>query len=152
MPDYTVIDLTKLMHCGVYALLRKGEVVYVGKSKQPLMRLHTHMLNRKQVMGKVFSGSYSGPMEANKGINFDGIWFLPCMLGQLSILEAHLIREHRPKYNVQHNPDLKPRPVREPTVIMPIPEDIKELLRQMVVITGLPPLEDRPKVYIRRLL
>jgi hypothetical protein len=34
---------------------------------------------------------------------------------------------------------------------MEIPLEIREMLKQMVTITGLPPLEDRPKVYIRRM-
>jgi len=106
-------------------------------------------------MGKAFAGTYTGPMEAGRGINFDGIWFLPCMLGQLGILEVHLIREYKPKYNVQHNPDLKPKPkTKEPTQIMPIPEDMKELLRQIVVISDLPPVPELApqRAYIMRRL
>jgi len=64
------------------------------------------------------------------------------MLGQLDTLEVHLIQKYVPRYNVKD----KPMPV------LPIPFEIRELLKQMVTITGLPPLEDRPKVYIRRLL
>jgi len=77
-----------------------------------------------------------------KGVNFDDIWVWPCMLGQLDTLEVHLIRQYVPKYNVKD----KPNPV------IPLPEDIRAILKQMITITGLPPLEDRPKVYIRRLL
>jgi len=77
-----------------------------------------------------------------RGISFDDIWVWPCMLGQLDTLEVHLIRKYVPRYNVKD----KPNPV------IPIPEDIRAILKQMITITGLPPMEDRPKVYIRRLL
>ncbi len=50
MEEHGFMDVTKLIHCGVYALVRKEEVVYVGKSKQPLMRIHTHVLNRGKLI------------------------------------------------------------------------------------------------------
>src|SRR6266436_1580548 len=126
MPDHVFIDISKLMHCGVYALLKRGQVVYVGKSTKPLMRLYRHMCNRGRILKKTFDANADVlPTNNEKGINFDGIWFLPCMLGQLSTLETYFIKEHRPKYNVLHNPDLKPKPSpKEPTVIMPIPEEM----------------------------
>jgi len=37
--EYGFFEYFKLMHCGVYALVKKGQVVYVGKSKQPMMRI-----------------------------------------------------------------------------------------------------------------
>jgi len=64
------------------------------------------------------------------------------MLGQMDSLEVHLIHKYEPRYNVRG----KPNPV------ISTPFEIRELLKQMVTITGLPPIEDRPKVYIRRLL
>jgi len=67
------------------------------------------------------------------------------MLGQLWTLEVHFIKMFMPKHNVRHNPEAKPKPVKEPPI--PIPEDIRAILKQMITITGLPPLEDRPKVY-----
>jgi hypothetical protein len=140
MEEHGFVDVTKLIHCGVYALVRKGEVVYVGKSKQPLMRIHRHVLNRGKLIKKSVNPE-AGPTLNGKGINFDVVWFLPCMLGQLSTLENYFIRKFLPRHNVQG----KPNPVME------IPLEIREMLKQMVTITGLPPLEDRPKVYIRRM-
>jgi len=133
---YAFLDVSKLLHCGVYALLRRGEVVYVGKSTKPLIRLYTHFRNR----GKQLTKGITGPCVDGKGINFDGVWFLPCMLGQMDTLENHMIRKYLPRHNTKGKPPLA------------IPEDIKVLLAQMITITGLPPLEDRPKVYIRRML
>jgi len=141
MEEHGFMDVTKLIHCGVYALVRKEEVVYVGKSKQPLMRIHTHVLNRGKLIKRTVNPE-AGPAWNGRGINFDKVWFLPCMLGQLRTLENYFIRKYMPKHNVLG----KPNPV------IPIPEDIRAILKQMITITGLPPLEDRPKVYIRRLL
>ncbi len=152
MEEYGFMNITKLMHCGVYALVKKGQVVYVGKSRQPLMRIFRHVSNRGKPLGTSLNSESNAKCikENGKGILFDTVWFLPCMLGQLYTLEVHFIKTFMPKHNVRHNPEAKPRSVKEPPI--PIPEDIKAILKQMITITGLPPLEDRPKVYIRRLL
>jgi hypothetical protein len=142
MPEHPHIDISKLLHCGCYALLKKGEVIYVGKSKKPMVRLYTHFSNRGKVLGQNMWGGYSGPTLNDRGVNFDGVWFWPCMLGQLGTIEMYLIRKYMPKYNQ----------VGKPGPVLPIPDDIRAILKQMITITGLPPLEDRPKVYIRRML
>lgn len=127
MPEHQFLDISKLLHCGVYALLRKGEVVYVGKSKKPLVRLYAHYnAQGKRVPRQV------GNNNVKQGIVFDGIWFIPCMLGQLDILEVHFIRKYQPKHNVKD----------KPKVPIAIPEEIKELLKQLVVITNLPPVQE----------
>src|SRR4029077_15051106 len=82
------MDVGKLLHCGVYALLQRGEVVYVGKSKRPLGRLYSRLKDR----GRILEKGESGPQVHGKGIWFDGVWFAPCMLGQLDVLEVHFIR------------------------------------------------------------
>ncbi len=146
MEEHGFWNISKLMHCGVYALVKKGVVVYVGKSKQPMMRIYTHVRNRGKKLGSNLYGNDIGPAVNGKGITFDSVWFLPCMLGQLGTLEVHFIKMFMPKHNVMHNPKPTPQPV------IPIPEDIRAILKQMITITGLPPLEDRPKVYIRRML
>src|SRR6266478_8507493 len=112
MDEYSFMDITKLMHCGVYCLRRKGEVVYVGKSKKPMVRLSTHIRNRGKELAKSWAPD-TGPALNGKGINFDGIWFLPCMLGQLDTLENHMIRKYLPRHNTKGKPPLA------------IPEDIK---------------------------
>lgn len=137
MQPTETISFKALLHCGVYALVRRGTVVYVGKSKKLWIRLYAHCNARGKMLPLPV-----GYNTQKRGVNFDDIWVWPCMLGQLDTLEVHLIRKYVPKYNVKD----KPNPV------IPIPEDIRAILKQMITITGLPPLEDRPKVYIRRLL
>src|SRR5882762_7478218 len=110
MMPHGVVSFHALLHCGVYALLRRGEVVYVGKSKKLWIRLYNHCNNRGKVL--YLPPGYTTP---KKGIQFDDIWVWPCMLGQLDSLEVCLIQKYVPKYNVKD----VPRP------IMPIPEEIK---------------------------
>jgi len=140
MPDYDFIDISKLLHCGVYCLLRKEEVVYVGRSKKPLARIGRHVENRNRPMGENPGFGYVGPRHAGKGISFDGIWFIPCMLGQLDTVELAMIRKYQPRYNIRGIP---PRP---------IPDEIKAILQQMVVITSLPPQDDTFQRFIPRRL
>jgi len=57
--EYGFLNISKLMHCGVYALVKKGQVVYVGKSKQPMMRIYTHVRNRGKKLGSNLYGNES---------------------------------------------------------------------------------------------
>lgn len=120
------ISFYSLMHCGVYALVRRGEIVYIGKSRKLWIRLYNHCNNRGKVVYLP-----EGCLRQNKGINFDDIWIWPCMLGQMDSLEVHLIHKYEPRYNVRG----KPNPV------ISIPSEMKELLKHMIVISDLPPPE-----------
>lgn len=145
MPEYPHIDVSKLLHCGVYCLLQRGKVVYVGKSKNPIRRLRDHMQNRNCEMpdGRHRGGGGSaGPTYNGRGIKFDGIWFVPCMLGQLDTIEAVLIKKHLPKYNIKGMPR------------QPIPLEIRELLREMGWVTGMASVEPTApqRTYITRRL
>ena len=78
-----------LLHCGCYALVRRGEVVYVGMTKKLWIRLYSHCNARgRPVPYKV------GQNRIGNGIQFDDIWVWPCMLGQLDVLEVHLIQKY----------------------------------------------------------
>lgn len=128
-----ILSFKALLHCGVYALVKKDEVVYVGKTKKLWIRLYNHCNERGKVLPK---------RSGAKGVPFDDIWVWPCMLGQLDSLEVHLIQKYLPRHNAKG----KALPV------MAIPLEIKELLRQMVVITDLPLSQDIPTRYIQRRL
>lgn len=92
-------DFSALMHCGVYALVRKGIVVYVGQSKTLATRLHGQLVHR----GKPSKKSYFGS-NVYKGVVFDEIWVKPCMLQELDKIEIEMIKKYLPKYNVKHKP------------------------------------------------
>jgi len=128
--------------------MQKGVVVYVGKSKRPLRRLFQHMQNQGCVRSDrkinykthgICRGGH-GPEHNGRGINFDGVRFYPCMLGQIDTIEMALIKKFLPRYNSKGMPK------------QAIPEDIRDIMKQMGWIKSLPPQDDRPKVYIRRLL
>ena len=147
MPDYPFVDISKLLHCGVYCLLQKGVVVYVGKSKNPLGRISSHVYNRncempdgKRIGGGRRAGS-TGPTHNGRGIKFDGIRFYPCMLGQIDVIEGALIKKYLPRYNTKGMPPL------------PIPEELKTLLAQAgwMVITEPEPVAPRGPYIMRRL-
>lgn len=136
VPSYPFVDVGKLLHCGVYCLLRKGEVVYVGKSKQPFGRLDQHIRNRNREMPNgrhIGSGAGSAITHNGRGIKFDWVWFVPCMLGQLDVIEKALIKQYLPKYNKQGMPK------------QPIPTDLKALLANAGWQT-MPPPEPQPQL------
>lgn len=98
------VDVSFMLHCAVYALLKRGEVVYVGQSKKPLTRLysHAHARGRK-------SPWKPGYREQTVGFQFDKIWIRPCMLAELDRIEAEMIKKYQPRHNVKG----KPRPIPE---------------------------------------
>ena len=67
--------------CGVYFLIEKREVVYVGKSINLFSRISTHSINKK----------------------FDSICFLPCNHNYVESLESIYIHSYRPKLNAKNN-------------------------------------------------
>jgi excinuclease UvrABC nuclease subunit len=119
LKDDGFLEISQVLHCAVYALVKRGEVVYIGKSKKPLRRLLEHR-------GFVMKGIAQVPK-----MSFDSVWILGCMLGQLDTLEQMYIRKYRPKYNIVHNPDRG---------ALVIPEDIKRLLA--LITPQLPPDRD----------
>lgn len=127
LEDDGFIKISQVLHCAVYALVKKGEVVYIGKSKKPLQRIATHNDGRKVKASITPAGIPTVPR-----ISFDDVWILGCMLGQLDTLERTMIKKYRPKYNHYHNPD-KQGPV-------VIPEDIRALLATLA--PELPPSRD----------
>ena len=91
-------DVTPLLRAGVYALARRGTVIYIGKSKSLYARIYAHrnLANRAQRGYKVptwFPASL-------KGIVFDEVHIRPCRLEDLDSLEAQLINLFKPKFNL----------------------------------------------------
>ena len=94
------VDPTPLMGCGVYLLMYRATVVYVGKSTKPFARLATHL----NLMAKARRGAQ--PRGAVKTVLFDKVVFKGCMLGELDELERSLIKEFKPRYNEVHRPKM----------------------------------------------
>lgn len=73
--------------CGVYALLKNGKAIYVGRSINLESRLAEHSLHK----------------------NHDSVLFRECSVEESKTVERELIQELRPKQNVVHNPNCAAR-------------------------------------------
>jgi GIY-YIG catalytic domain len=97
MEEDGFISVEFMLHCGVYALVRRGVVVYIGQSKLLCRRVLEHWRKRG---AKPAKNPYYGTSVYN-GAVFDDVWIRPCMLGELDSLEATMIKKYQPKYNVR---------------------------------------------------
>ena len=89
------IDVSAILRCGVYALVREGVVVYVGQSKKMLQRVSAHKSNwGRKAMPAWMPTSL-------RGVLFDEVHVLPCRVEDLDRLERALIDLYKPKYNTQ---------------------------------------------------
>jgi len=102
-----MVDVTAILRCGVYVLLREGVVVYVGQSKKMLGRVSAHKSNWGKKTPAWLPASC-------RGILFDQVWVRPCRVEDLDAVERELINLYKPKYNLQ----LKtPEPISTPFTI-----------------------------------
>lgn len=93
-----------LLRAGVYVLLYRREVVYVGKSTLLLTRLYQHRNNYQRVN----RGRRGGPLMAGaKAILFDDIRVFPCAREDLDRIEREMIAKFRPEHNTQLVPKIK---------------------------------------------
>lgn len=89
------IEVTPILGCGVYALVREGVVVYVGQSKKMLGRIGAHKSNwgRKSVPAW---------MPASiRGVLFDQVFVLPCRVEMLDEVERTMIDLYKPRLNIK---------------------------------------------------
>ena len=89
------IDVTPVLRCGVYALVRDGAVVYVGQGKKMIARVEAHRSNwgRKSVPAWM-------PVSL-RGVLFDSVHVLPCRVEDLDRIEAAMIDLYKPKFNIK---------------------------------------------------
>lgn len=82
-------DVSAMLQSGIYALVRHGEVVYVGQSKVMLARVCNHRTawGRRKLTGKA------------RGVVFDSIWVMPVHVDRLNEVEYDMIQRYRPKLN-----------------------------------------------------
>ena len=116
-------DVSAIRRSGVYILLSRGAVVYVGQSVKLYARIATHIVRR---------GKGKGKPSRIPSIRFDQIWVCPCELEDLDIVEADLIERYKPEYNIKGKPKLS----------------LDELLQELYPLA--PPTPERRVVYARR--
>lgn len=87
------LDVSRILQGGVYALVHREVVVYVGKSKVMLGRVYSHRV----AWGKKSTKAIG--LKPTKGILFDAVWIRPCALDQIDELESAMINLYKPRYN-----------------------------------------------------
>lgn len=96
-------DISAILRCGVYALCKRGAVIYVGKSKSLYARIYTH----KHFANRGAKGKAIPSWLPTKGIQFDEVFIRPCHIDQLDALEHEMINLYKPKYNESLKNSLK---------------------------------------------
>lgn len=95
------IDASQILRSGVYVLVLRGVVIYIGKSKCMLTRIYSHRniwssKRRGQKLPEWFASMIPG-------IQFDEIHIRPCPLETLDQLERDMIDVYKPRFNTQLN-------------------------------------------------
>lgn len=99
--DVGFVDVSVIRAAGIYLLLWKGNVVYVGQSRTVYQRVYQHIISR----GKLRKIQTLNPKPKLKvGFAFDQVLVRACSISELDGLERELIAKYKPKHNVQHNP------------------------------------------------
>lgn len=91
------VEISPCLKSGVYALVAKGKVIYVGKSKSMIARINAH--RRKWIDKR--KGSKASDFIPIPGLLFDEIHIRPVPLDQLDRVETEMINKYKPRYNVQ---------------------------------------------------
>lgn len=122
-------DVSQMLRSGIYALVHKDNVVYIGKAKLILGRVYQHRV----AWGKKRPAEGTKPL---KGILFDAIWIRPCDLTEIDDLEYTMINTYKPRYNTLLKNGL------------PVPLDLTALLADIVGSTH--PRPQTAKSFVRR--
>lgn len=96
-------DVSLLLRAGVYALCKRGVVIYVGKSKSLYSRIYTH----KHFANRGAKGRKIPDWLPVKGIQFDEVFIRPCVLEDLDKLEYEMVNLYKPRYNQSLKNNLK---------------------------------------------
>lgn len=89
------VEVTVVLRPGVYALVKAGTVIYVGKSKSVYQRIYTH----RSTASRAARGKPIPSWLPLKGFVFDQVFVWPCALEDLDALEAEKINLYQPKFN-----------------------------------------------------
>ena len=101
-------DVTPLLRAGVYALVKRGVVIYVGKSKSLYARIYAH----RHYANRAARGKTIPSWLPVKGLVFDEVYIRPCSLEDLDHLEWQMINLYKPRYNQSLKNNLRPGPLR----------------------------------------
>lgn len=123
------INVGEVLESGVYMLVYKGSVVYVGKAKMMLARIAFHLDQKTKPNAKRTFNTDLGKRYV-KYIPFDDIWIRPIPIGELDAEEVAMIRKHQPRYNVRHNSQTKTSIANVQNLLLPKDNWIVNLVMQ----------------------
>lgn len=96
-------EVSAVLRAGVYALVAKGVVIYVGKSRTMLARINSH----RSIWSAKRRGKKVPDWLPIPGLLFDQVYIRPCRLEDLDSLEYAMIDLYKPRYNQQLKNSLK---------------------------------------------
>jgi excinuclease UvrABC nuclease subunit len=88
-------DVSDVLCAGVYALVKRGTVIYVGKSKSLYQRIYAHRHTAKRAS----AGKSIPSWLPIRGFVFDQVFVRTCRLEDLDVLEAQMVEKYKPRYN-----------------------------------------------------
>lgn len=88
-------DVSQVLRAGVYALVKNGVVIYIGKSKSMYQRIYTH----RTTASRAARGKAIPTWLPIKGFVFDQVFVRPCSVDDLDRLEAEMINLYKPRFN-----------------------------------------------------
>lgn len=88
-------DVTPILRAGVYALVAKGVVIYVGQAKA----LHNRITTHRQQAARGARGQKLPEWLPIRGFVFDEIHVRACRVEDLDRIEAEMINRYKPRYN-----------------------------------------------------
>lgn len=94
------MPVSEILRGGVYALVYRHEVVYVGKSKEMLTRVYSH---RQVWRAKRRKGGVPSWVKT-EGILFDEVHIMPVAPDRIDEVERQMIERYAPKYNTMLKP------------------------------------------------
>ena len=98
-------NCSTLLRSGVYVLVRRGVVIYVGKSKTLYSRIYTH----KHFANRGAKGKAIPSWLPVKGMQFDEVHIRYVHVDDLDRVEAETINKYKPHYNMNLKNGLKVR-------------------------------------------
>lgn len=124
-------DVSTLLRSGIYALCKRGVVIYVGKSKSLYSRIYTH----KHFANRGAKGKAIPSWLPVKGIQFDEVFIRYVHVDALDAAEREAINFYKPRYNESLKNNLK----------VALPDTL--IIAGVVLQTRVPP---RPQIGLRR--
>jgi len=99
-------DASLLLRSGIYALCKRGTVIYIGKSKSLYARIYAHRnLANRSARGQRPPAWFPASL---RGIVFDQVFIRYVHIDSLDAVETEMINLYKPKFNISLKTNLRP--------------------------------------------